>query len=76
MAIIREDYEQHIRNYSNAYAKHFAALEKNPETIELLDEMAGVAGKILSEDDDEIRKTLSEELNQLTDTLLIKINEN
>lgn len=62
--------EMHIGYYTKVYAKHFAALETDPETVKALDEMAEIAGKIQNETDREKRRKELRELEKIADQLL------
>lgn len=65
-----EGLEMHIGHYTKVYAKHFAALETDPETVKALDEMAEIKGKIQNETDREKRRKELRALEKIADQLL------
>ncbi|TRZ40576.1 hypothetical protein CEQ21_06655 [Niallia circulans] len=66
----RGDFEQNIGYAASAYAKHYAALEKNPSTKQQLEKAAEVAEQIEKERDEEQRSELLNKLDLMADRLL------
>ncbi|MCE4050978.1 hypothetical protein [Bacillus sp. Au-Bac7] len=67
----RRQYENHIGNAAKAYAKHFAALEKNTSVKEQLEEIAEISNQIEKEKEDEKRTTLLNKLDGMVEQLLV-----
>lgn len=70
----RDSFESHIGYYTKVYAKHFAAIEEDPETVKKLDQIAEVADEVSKETDKINRQSKLQELEKLVDQLLIRVD--